>query len=236
MKEKSNRRAKPAVTTLVNFILDKSGSMGSIQSSVISGFNEYINGLKNKGGKIKFSLTMFDTESIDKPYIDADIKTVEPLTQKTYRPNAGTPLYDAVVDTIEAVNEKVENKKDVAVITVILTDGEENSSVKHDEKCMRDLIKKLEKKGNWTFTFMGANIDAYDAANKFGISRGNTVSWSSDVIGTQNAFRGLAMASSAYAMTMQDNSAKGIALNANNVFESVKDLIENGGEANDSQS
>jgi hypothetical protein len=197
-KRKANK--KKEVTTLINFILDKSGSMGAIQDTVISGFNEYINGLKNQKGKFKFSLTLFDTMSIEKPYVAVDLELVKPLSRDTYRPNAGTPLYDAVVDTIEAVYEEVQNKKDYAVVTVIMTDGEENSSQKHDEKCLRELVKKLEGKGNWTFTFMGANIDAYGAAMNLGISAGNTMAWNSDIQGTRDAFRGLAAASANYAV------------------------------------
>jgi hypothetical protein len=34
--------------TLVNFILDKSGSMGAVKTATISGFNEYLKTLKNQ--------------------------------------------------------------------------------------------------------------------------------------------------------------------------------------------
>jgi hypothetical protein len=204
--------------------------MDSIRDSVISGFNEYIHGLKNKNQNYKFSLTLFDTESIDKPYIDVDIKSVKPLNKDSYKPNAGTPLYDAVVDTIEAVAEKVENKKDYAIVTVIMTDGEENSSRKHDQKCLKDLIEKLEKKGNWTFTFMGANIDSYAVANQFGISASNTVSWNSSDVGSQNAFRGLACATAGFAMAVGGGGGGGGVLNTTSFYsEKDKALIENGG-------
>lgn len=230
LKKQKTKRNK--VTTLINFILDKSGSMNSIHDSVISGFNEYIHGLRNKKGAFKFSLTMFDTESIDTPYVDADLDSVKDLNHNTYVPNAGTPLYDAVVDTIEAVYEKVKNKKNYAVVTVIMTDGEENSSRKHTQECMKDLIHKLEAEGNWTFTFMGANIDAYQAAQQFGIAAGNTVMWNSTLAGTQNAFRGLANATANYQVFAMDAGAKGMAMNTADFLSSEKDLIENGGDKN----
>ena len=233
LKKQKTKRSK--VTTLVNFILDKSGSMGSIQDSVISGFNEYINSLRNKKGTFKFSLTMFDTESIETPYVDVDIDSVKNLSRDTYVPNAGTPLYDAVVDTIEAIYEKVQNKKNYAIVTVIMTDGEENSSRKHDQKCMKDLIHKLESEGNWTFTFMGANIDAYEAAHQFGISMGNTVTWQSTLAGTQNAFRGFADATANYAMVMSvagGGGGSGV-LNTKSFYRKEdRDLIEKGDDKN----
>jgi hypothetical protein len=209
--------------------------MSSIQKSVISGFNEYINGLKNQGGSVKFSLTMFDTVSIDKPYVNADIKSVEPLNDNTYRPNAGTPLYDAAVDTIETVYEEVEHKEDYAVVTVIMTDGEENSSQRHTEKCLKELIEKLEDKGNWTFVFMGANMDSYATAEKFGIARGNTVNWQSSNLGSQNAFRGLACSTVDYANSVVAMGAMGDAgpMGTKAFYsESVKDLIEKGDDKN----
>ena len=47
--------------TLVNFILDKSGSMYNAQEATISGFNEYLGTLK-EDKDILLSLTLFDTK------------------------------------------------------------------------------------------------------------------------------------------------------------------------------
>lgn len=184
-------------TTLIHFILDKSGSMDSIKKATISGFNEYLQSLKKSKEKINFSLTLFDSISIDTPYINVSVKQVETLSSKTYRPNGGTPLYDAVVESVEALHEKVK-EQDIAIVVAIMTDGEENSSKTHDEKCMRDLVEKLQSKGNWTFTYMGANQDAWGNAAKMGISRGNTMDWSADDEGSKDAFKRYALSSANY--------------------------------------
>lgn len=198
--------------TIVNFILDKSGSMGSIKNDVIGGFNSYIEELK-KGKASKdtlFTLTLFDTESIETPYLLTPIKAVNKLTHDSYRPNGGTPLYDAAVDTIEQIAERVEEMKEkTSVVVTIMTDGEENSSYKHNQKCLKDLIKKLEKKGNWTFTFMGANQDAWAKASSFGIAAGNIADWQASSIGSQNAFRSLALNTIEYGKGAQWMMASG---------------------------
>lgn len=207
-------------TTLVNFILDRSGSMDSIKEATISGFNEYINRLKKqKKGKMLFSLTTFDTESIDQVYNQVPIRQVEPLTNKTYQPRSGTPLYDAAVDTIERISGEVD-KLEVkpAVLVAIMTDGEENSSKEHDSDCLKDLIKKLEKEGNYTFVYMGANQDSWTVAQKFGIQKGNIANWESSKLGTQKAFRGLSANTVMYASAMASNSSKDLALNSSSFF------------------
>lgn len=200
---------------VVCFILDRSGSMAGRESAVISGFKEYINGLKRaKHSKnTLFSLVTFDTEGVDTLYDMSNLSKVKPLTRDDYIPRAGTPLYDTAVDTIEKLAKKVNN--DQPVLVVIMTDGEENSSTKHDEKCFRDLVKKLEKRGNWTFAYMGANQDTWANAQKYGLSIGNSLSWNSSLKGTQAAFSSLTNASVNMLASVADSNVR----NVNNFFE-----------------
>lgn len=214
---------KKQLPTLINFILDRSGSMESIRETVISGFNEYINGLKTSKAKknLLFSLITFDSMGIEHPYKAVPILDVKPLTRRTFQPRAGTPLYDAAVNTIEDIAVKAEAKQPVLV--VIMTDGEENSSQEHDENCFKDLIEKLKAKGNWTFVFMGANQDAWSNAAKFGFDAGNTMQWASTTEGTKSAFRGLAGASANYCMAMSvAGGGGGGALNSSSFFDNDK--------------
>lgn len=218
---------KKQLPTLINFILDRSGSMETIRETVISGFNEYINGLKTSKAKknLLFSLTTFDTMGIEHPYTAVPISDVKPLTRRTFQPRAGTPLYDAAVNTIEDISTKVEPKQPVLV--VIMTDGEENSSSEHDENCFKDLVDKLKAKGNWTFVFMGANQDAWGNAAKFGFDAGNTMQWASTTEGTKSAFRGLAGASASYCMAMTAaGGGGGGALNSSDFFNNSDDKLK----------
>ena len=186
--------------TLINFILDKSGSMSMRTDATISGFNEYLKTVKKETKKDKtkasFSLTMFDTEIV-KPYVAVDIDKVEDLNNKTYEPNGMTALYDAVCQTIKVTEKKVkEIKEKVAVITVILTDGEENSSQEYTEKNLTAEIKRLQK-GNWSFVFLGANQDSWNTATGWGIKTGNIANFSMDTDkSVRSAFNSVALGTS----------------------------------------
>lgn len=176
-------------SVLVNFILDKSGSMQSVKSATISGANEYIQSLKNdKKVDYKLTLTLFDT-NVSKLFDNQPLSNVDAFTESNYVPNGMTALYDAVCTTIKEVKEKKGQK----VITVIMTDGEENSSKEYDEKALKALI---DEKMNWTFLFMGANQDSYATAQKYGIHADNTMNFAATNLGVRSAMNVMVSATS----------------------------------------
>lgn len=169
--------------TLVNFLLDRTGSMGVIKKQTISGFNEYLNALKKEAKdnktKISMSLTQFDSVAVDVEYVDKDIKKVDELNEDTYQPRAMTPMYDAIGITIRETEKRMKKKRSKPkVLFVIMTDGEENASKEYDQNSIKKLLKEKEK-GDWTFIYLGANQDAWANARKFGMSKGNTMSFDS---------------------------------------------------------
>jgi uncharacterized protein YegL len=163
---------------LVNVILDKSGSMASKLNDVIEGFNAYINGL-SKEDKVDylFSLTLFDTMVA---YRDVAIPlgSVRKLDTQTYVPGGNTALNDAIGITVR----KVEGDKPQVdkVITVIMTDGEENSSREWTHDAVKSLIEQKEKEGVWTFVFLGAAPDAWVQGHAYGIPMGNVAQYSTN--------------------------------------------------------
>lgn len=211
---------RKTVNTIVAFILDKSGSMSSCRDAAISGFNEYLQTSKasNKKGECTFNLTLFNN-AIERRIENMDVLEVPELTTATYKPDGMTALYDAAVITIERIYEQIQGKKKKpAVLVAIMTDGEENSSRQYDEHCLQDLIAKLQKEGNWTFVFMGANQDSYAKASKMGISAGNTMNWSADEDGTRAVFAAMATSSLQYKDTMLRSANQGKSLNTANYF------------------
>jgi uncharacterized protein YegL len=210
--------------TIVNFILDKSGSMDICREETISGFNEYLKTLQKKAkkGTYLLSLTLFDT-NIEKPYVAKDILDVKPLNKDTYNPEGMTALYDASVETIEGISRKVDKMKEkTAVLNIIMTDGQENSSQKHDAACLNDLIKKLKKEGNWTFVFLGANQDSWATGNLLGVDAGNVANWNNANV--SYAFSNLADNTVAYASTMSVNASTGGTMNTGDFFKGKKEL------------
>ncbi len=206
------------LNTRLLYVLDESGSMEDIKPSVISGFNEYIHGLQ-KMGNFTVTLTKFDSMGIRTPYSALPVKKVPKLNADTYSPGQMTPLYDACVEAIE--NLALEMTDGQPVLVAIQTDGLENASKHHTEKCLRNLIQKLQAKGNWSFVFMGANQDSWAVAQNLGIPQGNIVNWQATTLGTQNVFRGLAQNTAMYCMAMSENAEKGVALNTSNFVQST---------------
>ncbi len=113
-------KSKVSKNTIVSFILDETGSMEVCRDATISGFNEYKNGLKGNG-KVKFTLTKFNTDRTKVVYDAVDLKDVKDLTRNTYMPNAMTNLYDAIAVAINLV--EVKGKSKPRMLFVIMTDG-----------------------------------------------------------------------------------------------------------------
>ena len=82
------------LTELV-FILDRSGSMGGLESDTISGFNGMIAKQKAQGKKVNVTTILFDDE-VDIIHDRFPVEIIEPLTEKEYFVRGCTALLDAV--------------------------------------------------------------------------------------------------------------------------------------------
>lgn len=163
---------------LVNVILDKSGSMASKLNDVIEGFNAYVEGLA-KEDKVDylFSLTLFDTEVAYRE-VAIPLTRVQKLNNKTYEPGGNTALNDAIGITVRKVD--ADRPQVDKVVTVIMTDGEENSSREWTHDAVRNLIEQKEKEGFWTFVFLGASLNAWDQGKSYGIPLANVAHYDAD--------------------------------------------------------
>lgn len=194
--------------TLVTFLLDRTGSMEAIRDDTIGGFNAYLDGLKGNGeAEIDFTLIQFDSVSIDKICVAVPIAKVDRLTRETYQPRASTPLIDAAVKTINAVEASLLHEPAAKVVICIQTDGQENSSVEHDWAELNALIKEKSAKG-WQFNFMGVGIDAYDQGARMGISHDATVAYDHrDPAAVHAAFVGSAQSTRRFAQGAAPSTA-----------------------------
>jgi uncharacterized protein YegL len=160
---------------LVNVILDKSGSMASKTNDVIGGFNAYVAGLSQEDQvTYLFSLTLFDTQ-VAYRHVAIPLSAVKKLDCKSYRPEGNTALNDAIGITVRKV--EADQPKVDKVVTVIMTDGEENSSREWTHDAVKSLIEQKEKEGNWTFVFLGAGLDAWDQGRSYGVQLANVVQY-----------------------------------------------------------
>ena len=170
--------------TLIAIVLDESGSMRPVQSATISGLNEFIQGQKaaTNSGAAYVSLIKFDSPQIKSVFENRNILEVSSITENDYQPNGGTNLLDAIGHTINAVNAhlaKIKKSDRPGVIITIMTDGEENSSRSFTNSMIKEMVKSCESK-DWTFVFLGANIDAFKVGSQMGFSSQNTVSYNTN--------------------------------------------------------
>lgn len=190
------------LTTIVNFVLDRSGSMNSIKPATIAGFNEYLGGLQTADtpeNQFLFSLNLFSASFPEQRYTLTPVKEVEPLSATNYLPNGGTPLYDAIMGCLGEVERQMDLRSDKpAILTVIMTDGEENSSQKATLVQVKAKIDELTAQGNWTFVYLGTRQDAWVDSDKLGIGKKNTMSWQASNVGTMTVMDNLSSATVSY--------------------------------------
>ncbi len=146
-------------------ILDMSGSMAGKEKDTIGGVNSFIDQAKadqlKEGGKVTFALTCFDTEFL--PVIPpTPIQQVKHIGPAEYTPRGATALLDAVGLTLSPLRFS----EDEAVMVLITTDGEENSSREWTAPKVKALIEEREKKG-WEFMFLGIGLDAWEVSQNY---------------------------------------------------------------------
>ncbi|MBR5836069.1 MAG: VWA domain-containing protein, partial [Bacteroidales bacterium] len=184
-----NTPTKTQVYNLV--ILDKSGSMESIRTEAINGYNETLGSIK--ATQLKFletqehfvSLAAFCDCGIDMIYDMTPIKDADKLTKEKYDPCCCTPLFDAIGKTVKTLKKKIADVEDAAVLVTIITDGYENSSKEWDAKGVSKLIDECKEEG-WMFSFIGAGEDVVKVATTISIT--NTMVWENTSEGTKKMF------------------------------------------------
>ena len=182
--DQKNKNNKPKDVELV-FILDRSGSMGGLESDTIGGYNSMLSKQKKeKTGKVSVTTVLFD-DQYELLYNQVPIEKVSPMTEEEYYVRGSTALLDAIGKTVMQVKAN-QDKKEIKdkVLFVIITDGMENASREYRADQIKKLIEERKEKNNWEFLFLGANIDAIGAAKDIGIESSRAVRFKSDKKGT----------------------------------------------------
>ncbi|QBN17258.1 vWA domain-containing protein [Flavobacterium nackdongense] len=176
--------------TLYHFVLDKSGSMSSCRETTILGFNKQLETIKQlqkefPDQEFAVSLTTFN-DSIDNIFTQLALNAFEKLTPEMYEPNGCTALLDAIgmsINQIRITNESKIVNDEMSVVMVILTDGLENASKEFTFHNIAKTIKSLEQTEKWSFSFLGADIDAIHTSKMLNIKEENVVSFNKSDMG-----------------------------------------------------
>lgn len=185
-----NKREKSALTELV-FILDKSGSMTGLEKDTIGGFNSMLAKQKKAGGECRVTTVLFD-DTYELLHDRIDLQAVRPMMERDYETGGSTALLDAVGRTIHKIGtaqrRTTEEYRADHVLFVIITDGEENASREYSAQKIKDMIERQKTKYGWEFVFLGANIDAVETAERYGISADRAADYVADKVGTKLNF------------------------------------------------
>lgn len=168
--------------TYVCFVQDHSGSMQPKSELTMNNFNEQLQALKKQVDEdmdIVVSVIEFDS----KVKCTIENKNVLDIPEaREYKTGSMTALYDAIAIGIDRVKKSfnADTREDKSVLMVIQTDGAENVSSDYAGEegrlKLKSMIKELEDSGEWTFTFLGENIDT-ETIQEMGMSLNNTVSY-----------------------------------------------------------
>ena len=174
--------------TDLTVVLDRSGSMSSCRDDAEGGLNEFIRKQREQPGTCLFSLVQFDT-------VYEFVHTAVPIqnvSKCTLEPRGSTALLDAVgraiVETGERLRKIDEAQRPGLVVFVIVTDGQENSSVEFSKAKVEQMIEHQQNVYKWQFSFLGANQDAFAEAGAIGINLVGAANYSK----ADAAFRGTA--------------------------------------------
>jgi hypothetical protein len=186
--------------TYVGLSRDHSCSMRSIARAAARDYNSKISSIReaslanNQDTIVSVVECGYgNTDRVRRAITNSSISTLQPLTEHAYVADGrGTPLWDSVGELIEMFESTPDaNDKDVSFLVMAITDGEENTSKEYTNAQIKELISHQESVYNWTFNFIGANIDSFEEGNSRGVKAMNSANYSATCDGVVNMFDGL---------------------------------------------
>lgn len=183
--------------TEIIFIIDKSGSMHHLVDDTIGGFNSFVEEQKEEDGEAKLTTVLFSSAR-QKLYDGLDIREVPQMDRKQYFASGTTAMLDAIGETIDEVQQRIDNtpekERPAHILCVITTDGMENASHTYSKTQIQNMIEHQTKGHGWEFIFLGANMDAVHEASALGINQNNAATYVPDSIGTTTLYAAVSTA------------------------------------------
>lgn len=194
--------------THIAVLLDRSGSMESIRTDIVGGFNTFLAEQQKGEGEATLTLVQFDSQNPYEVLHDTQpIGLVPRLSTETFVPRGGTPLLDAMGRLVHDVEQKVGRLKRGSrpehVVLAIITDGQENQSQEFSREQVAGMLRKKEAAG-WKVVFLSADLDAINDALAQGVAFSRSMAFDKNSRGTAEAMD--ALSKKLMAMRMAETS------------------------------
>lgn len=178
--------------TEIAFVMDRSGSMESMKSEAIGGFNHFLDVQKQEPGDVRFTLVLFDHEYL-KHYDHMPLANVSHLNSETYEPRGSTALLDAMGRTIDEIGQRLaltpEHERPSKVIVACMTDGFENASKVYSNAKVAQMIEHQSSVYSWEFVFLGATLESREMAKSWTIKDADIMAYVPTPSGVRQALR-----------------------------------------------
>lgn len=176
-KTPSRRKKVTKLRNKVAFVLDRSGSMRSLTSSVIQTYNSWLNKIRLEAttNNQETSITQIRFDDVAEVVeFNNDVENVKPMT--SFGLGGMTALFDGVTLAIDKLS-KFEKDKDTSMLVIVVTDGNENASQRANISNINKLMATKQAKDTWTFVFMLPPGQKNSFCNTYGIPKDNVVEW-----------------------------------------------------------
>lgn len=176
--------------THVAMVLDRSSSMMSIRSEAVAAYNEQLATLRksSKGQDVRVTLCTFSTVADHIASLAVPLNLAEDLALSDYQPNGMTAMYDGVGQVVTAL-EDISSGAEDAFLLVVISDGAENNSKVWSSERLAKKIQALQKTGQWTIVYLGANQDLTQVQQTLNIHAQNTMSFDASSAGMRKGTR-----------------------------------------------
>ena len=175
------------MVSLIVLILDESGSMTHTAEETVRSINDYISGLEpDQLFTFVTFATATDSVRITQVYKELPVSQVPPIlppvfslidtqepeptsepVQYRFNPCGGTPLCEAILRTLECLTPEYLFEHNItSVVTVIVTDGMDNSS---GSGYTHERVREFLQTTSFTTIYLGADQDAVEIGCSYGI-------------------------------------------------------------------
>ena len=177
-----------AAYTAICLLIDRSGSMQSIQDATEEAINGFVHEQAAGDGRRTIRITTFD---VGTPELVCPSTPADEVPPFVLHPRGSTALLDAMGATIVEFGAELaalpEDERPGHVVFAVMTDGLENASTDYTWPKVKEMVEHQETAYRWNVVYLGANQDAIQVGAKLGVRAGSSLTYSAENHTTRSA-------------------------------------------------